>query len=191
MRRTKDRRRTEGRKRDEAPGAPGDLAIIQDLVNTVDRESGTDDLASPSILADWLTSRRLLARSETLGKTELDRALAFRGDLRRLLAANSGGEAADATFQRLDRTVSETRFRLRFSREGSRYDTLSDTFDDALARLLAIVCAAREEGTWRKLKLCGASDCRTAFYDLSSSRTGKWCTRRCGVKLRVRAYRRS
>ena len=40
--------------------APGRLALVQMLVNTVDREHGPDLLADVEGLADWLAARGLL-----------------------------------------------------------------------------------------------------------------------------------
>lgn len=57
-------------------------------------------------------------------------------------------------------------------------------------RLLKIVFEAQFGPHWTRLKICEDPDCRTAFYDTQKNRTGKWCTRRCGSRQRVRTYRR-
>jgi predicted RNA-binding Zn ribbon-like protein len=61
---------------------------------------------------------------------------------------------------------------------------------EALGRLLAIVHRAVVEGTWQRMKVCPADDCRWAFYDHSKNRSGKWCSMaECGNRMKARAYR--
>jgi len=60
----------------------------------------------------------------------------------------------------------------------------------ALGRLLAIVGAAQDEGTWARLKACLADDCQWAYYDLSRNRSAVWCDMKvCGNREKVRSYR--
>jgi hypothetical protein len=62
--------------------------------------------------------------------------------------------------------------------------------DGALGRLLALVTAAIEDGTWRRLKVCPADDCRWAFYDESRNRSATWCDMKvCGNRAKVRGFR--
>jgi predicted RNA-binding Zn ribbon-like protein len=59
-----------------------------------------------------------------------------------------------------------------------------------LAELLLIAAAAATAGTWPRLKVCGADDCRWAFYDRSPTRSGCWCSMAgCGARAKSRAYR--
>jgi hypothetical protein len=61
----------------------------------------------------------------------------------------------------------------------------------ALARILLIAAEATTLGTWTRLKVCSADDCRWAFYDRSPTRSGHWCSMRiCGSRAKSRAYRR-
>jgi predicted RNA-binding Zn ribbon-like protein len=60
----------------------------------------------------------------------------------------------------------------------------------ALGRLLAIVAAAQEHGTWTRLKACLADDCQWAFFDRSRNRSAVWCDMKvCGNRQKVRSYR--
>lgn len=54
-------------------------------------------------------------------------------------------------------------------------------------RLLAILASA---GSWERLKVCGAEDCRWAFYDASRNHSRTWCSMSdCGNRAKARAYR--
>ena len=62
--------------------------------------------------------------------------------------------------------------------------------DGALGRMLALVAAAQDEGTWSRLKACLADDCQWAYYDLSRNRSAVWCDMgTCGNRQKVRSYR--
>ncbi|MGB6456438.1 MAG: CGNR zinc finger domain-containing protein, partial [Streptosporangiaceae bacterium] len=59
-----------------------------------------------------------------------------------------------------------------------------------LTRLLLIAAESAMTGTWGRLKVCSADDCRWAFYDRSPTRTGCWCSMSgCGSRAKSRAYR--
>jgi hypothetical protein len=61
----------------------------------------------------------------------------------------------------------------------------------ALGRILADVVVASSKGTWARMKICAAEDCRWAYYDHSKSRTGRWCAMEtCGNRHKTRRYRR-
>jgi predicted RNA-binding Zn ribbon-like protein len=61
----------------------------------------------------------------------------------------------------------------------------------ALARILLIAADSATLGTWPRLKVCSADDCRWAFYDRSPARSGCWCSMRlCGARAKSRAYRK-
>lgn len=187
------KRRNRVRSSEEAPQAPGELRLVQAFVNTVDTWTGAEDFSSLDGLADWLSSRGLLAPGEELEEADLERAVAVREDLRRVLAAHGAAEIDGEAVARLDRATSEGRFRLRVGREGVRLELLpgeADGFGACVGRLLGIVLEAQFSPHWTRLKVCEDPDCRTAFYDTQKNRTGKWCTRRCGSRQRVRTYRR-
>src|ERR1700742_4522272 len=68
--------------------APGALALVQDLVNTVDREHGPDLLADAGGLAECLALRELAGGRVT--PADLRHARELREALRDLLLANNG-----------------------------------------------------------------------------------------------------
>jgi predicted RNA-binding Zn ribbon-like protein len=62
--------------------------------------------------------------------------------------------------------------------------------DGAIARLMTIVAAAVEHGSWERLKACPREECEWAFYDKSKNRSGRWCTMEsCGNIEKAKAFR--
>jgi hypothetical protein len=77
------------------PPAGGDLRLVQDFVNTLDREHHNELLDGPEGLGAWLEHRGFDARG--LRAADVARAVEVREALRALLLANNGGpEAPDA-----------------------------------------------------------------------------------------------
>ncbi len=174
------------RKDIELSPAPGDLAVVQAFLNTVDREAGTDELASPRGLAGWLTERAMLPAGTELDEADAKRAAAFREGLRSFLTGGSGGR-----LEALDDAVSTALLRARFTAKGGlAFEPASTGLDGAVARLVAIFQAAKADGLWPRFKICVSTNCRSAFYDYSTSRTGKWCRPLCGNRMSAAAYRR-
>jgi predicted RNA-binding Zn ribbon-like protein len=59
---------------------------------------------------------------------------------------------------------------------------------DLIAETVAVTVA---DGSWNRLKLCSAEDCRWAFYDTSRNGGGRWCRMEvCSNRNKTRAYRR-
>lgn len=172
--------------------APGRLARVQEFVNTVDLEDGSDQLADPERLRSWLTERGLLDAGERLGAADLQRATEVREALRALLHANAG-EALDAeALVTLNRAARNARLLVRFAGDGrASLEPEPAGVEQAIARLLAIVHSSMAEGTWSRLKACRNDECQWAFYDHSKNHSGRWCTMNtCGNAMKARAYRR-
>ena len=70
--------------------APGGLALVQMLVNTVDREHGPDLFDDVEGLADWLAARGLLEPGIAPDADDLAAARELREALRSLMHANNG-----------------------------------------------------------------------------------------------------
>ncbi len=168
--------------------APGELDFLQAFANTVDLKAGTDALASPKQLADWLAQRDLLAADRKLTKADLGRALDVRDGLRALVAANSGAGLDVEAISRLDRAARGARPQVRFYVDGtSRFE--SEELNEALGRLMALVVMARLNEVWDRFNMCANSECQAVFYNHSNRSTTKWCSRRCGDLIRARKYR--
>jgi predicted RNA-binding Zn ribbon-like protein len=154
-----------------------DLATIERFVNTANFETGEDELADRAGLERWAAEAGLVASDD------LERVVAFREALRRLLADPGPAAAAE-----LDRATAGARLTVAFDPDGSARLDAAD--GGVIAGLLAIVARAQADGTWSRLKVCAAEDCRWAFYDRSRNHSRTWCSmEECGNRAKARSYR--
>jgi len=171
--------------------APAPLDLVQRFVNSVDLESGEDELSNPQALRDWFVERGLMSPDDEAGPADLRRAIDVREGLRAVLLHNNGHPLDEKRVERLDRAVRRAGVRVRF--EGGRDPELvpdADGVDGAVARLMAIVAAAVEHGRWERLKACPREECEWAFYDRSKNRSGRWCSMdSCGNIEKAKAFR--
>ena len=175
--------------------APGRLEMLRAFVNTRDIEEGTEELGSPGALAGWLTARDLGGEQAASAATasDLRTALALRESLREVLHAHTGRtEPDEAPAAGLASIAAGLPVRLEAGADGALKPAPAGTGVAAgLADLLLIAAEAGTNGTWARLKVCGADDCRWAFYDRSPARSGCWCSMAvCGSRAKSRAYRR-
>jgi predicted RNA-binding Zn ribbon-like protein len=171
--------------------APGALELVQRFVNSVDLESGEDELTSPEELRAWLAGRELIGPGDTVTKADLRRALDVREGLRALLMANNGMAADEERVARLDQVAARAGVRVAFQPGAEpRLVPEAGGVDGAIGGLLAIVAGAVEQGHWQRLKACPRDVCHWAFYDHSKNRSGRWCRMEvCGNIEKARAFR--
>jgi predicted RNA-binding Zn ribbon-like protein len=174
-----------------AKTAPQPLYLVQRFVNSIDLETGEDELSSPEALRDWFVERGLMEAGDAVRPADLRRALDVREGLRAVLLHNNGHPLDEDRIARLDRAVRRAGVRVRF--EGGRDPRLvpdADGVDGAVARLMAIVAEAAEHGRWERLKACPREECEWAFYDKSKNRSGRWCKMEsCGNIEKAKAFR--
>jgi predicted RNA-binding Zn ribbon-like protein len=171
--------------------APGALLTVQELVNTLDVEAGTDAIASPAGLRDWLLERSLAPADLRPTLDDVARMAEFREALRALLFANNGGSLDPEGLRGLNR-AGRGGLRVRFSEDGGAAlePQAEEPIAAAIGELVAIVFTAIAEGTFARLKACPGRDCGWAFYDLSKNRSARWCSMAiCGSREKVRAHR--
>jgi predicted RNA-binding Zn ribbon-like protein len=171
--------------------APQPLHLVQRFVNSVDLETGEDELSSPGALRDWFAERGLMDRAAPVRAADLRRAVDVREGLRAVLLENNGLPLDEQRIERLDRAVRRAAVRVRFV-PGRDPELVpgADGVDGAIARLMAIVAAAVEQGRWERLKACPRERCEWAFYDRSKNRSGRWCTMEaCGNLEKARTFR--
>jgi predicted RNA-binding Zn ribbon-like protein len=172
--------------------APGDLAVVRAFVNTLEIDTGLDQLTTPDELVAWLASHDLLAADSAARPGDVRRAALFREALRELLLSNNESRPAPQDAARtLDDVAARARLRLRVDDSGlARLEAEGKSVDAALGRLLIAVYRAMENDTWARLKACRADTCRWAFYDHSKNRSGHWCSMEvCGARHKAREYR--
>ena len=171
---------------------PNDLDLVIDFVNTLDPDDGTDALATPEGLHQWLVERELLEDGgPTLAASDQRVAIRLREALRALMLENNGEAADSGAAEQLELIALRGQLGVHFGADGSV--TIRPTapgLPGALAALLVPVADARRDGSWQRVKACRADDCQWAFYDRSRNRSGVWCEMAvCGNREKVRAYR--
>jgi predicted RNA-binding Zn ribbon-like protein len=171
--------------------APATLELVREFVNTLDVEEATDALDSGAGAAAWLSAHAVGGPERPVAEADRRRLVEVREALRELLLANNLSEPAPKTaLATLNEHAAATPVGLRFDAGGATLVPRGAGVDAAIADLLAIVYQAMSQGTWRRLKVCPAEDCRWAFYDQSRNRSGTWCEMgECGNRAKARRFR--
>ncbi len=175
---------------DRRLAAPGDLEAVRDFVNTRDVLPSTDEIGDPATFATWLAEHRLVPVAPPLTDEDLTRARSLREALRALLLANAGFPLTPEAAEVFDDAVGSARLRARAD-EAGRLELLpgdADGLDHAIGRLVSIVFAAQQDGTWLRLKAC--AECHWALYDHTKNRSAAWCGSQCGARVRARRHRK-
>jgi predicted RNA-binding Zn ribbon-like protein len=171
--------------------ATGVLGLVQAFVNTADLGPGTDQLSDPDALKAWLVARVLMAPNQPADGADLKHAIALREAIRGAIGANSGGSVFPVDVATLNGAVSASRLVPRFGPGGkARLEPHADGVEGALGRIVAAVFAAMNEEEWTRLKLCGSTTCRWAFYDQSRNHSSRWCRMAsCGNRQKAKRFR--
>jgi predicted RNA-binding Zn ribbon-like protein len=168
--------------------APGALALVQDLVNTVDREHGPDLLDDAAGLDEWLALRGL---DGPVAPADLRRARELREALRGLLLANNGAPEPAGARVVLEAAAQRARLAPRLAPDGPALTPLAPGVDGALGQVVAAALVAMWDGAWARLKACPRESCQWAFYDRSPNASATWCAMSiCGSRTKARAYYR-
>jgi predicted RNA-binding Zn ribbon-like protein len=174
---------------------PADLEVVVAFLNTIDqrtfarnglRHEPHEELSSPAALARWLTDRGLTGGRPggrpRATDADLMRAIGVRSALRGTVTA--GTSAALEAFP-LHLVVAKT---------GGL--TLACTpprpgaVNQGIATLVAGAADAGVRGSWERVRLCAAPDCRWAFLDASRRGDKRWCTTAvCGNRRKTADYR--
>ena len=176
----------------ETKPAPGPLRRVQGLINTLDRESGQDLLATVGDAGPWLAAYGLLAPDAAPSDDDLALLVVAREGLRALVIQNTNGVQPDrATTAPLRQIAEDERVRTVVADDGAvRLIPVGESVRARLLALLLIVADAQRDGTWAHLKACANDGCLWAFYDRSRNHGGTWCDMAtCGNKLKNRDFR--
>jgi predicted RNA-binding Zn ribbon-like protein len=165
---------------------PGEL--VRDFVNTLDVDTGQDQLPSPAALAAWLREHDLATvRSAT--EADLGAAVALREGLRAALRAHHGDGGATAPAE-LDRLMAGYPLQLSLWSGTPELQPTGTGAQAGLGRIVAAVAASHADGTWPRLKVCAQSTCQWAFLDTSRNQSRAWCSMSvCGNRAKTKAYR--
>jgi len=173
--------------------APGRLALVQMLVNTVDREHGPDLLADVAGLTEWLAARGLLepGAGNALSTADLEAAREVREALRALMHANNGAPEEPGARAVLEAAAARAELRPTFPVEAPELVAGRGGLDGALGRVVAATFAAMLDGSWARMKACPREVCGWAFYDRSSNASATWCSMAvCGGRVKAGTYYR-
>jgi predicted RNA-binding Zn ribbon-like protein len=176
----------------DAKPAPVPLLAVQAFANTIDLETESDLLSSPSEFRDWLLDSELAAPGVTVSRVDLDRARDLRDTIRALLLANTEGRVDSAAAAVLGAQVVDRPVYLAVDPEGGLDLDLTPvgSAEDFISDQIGIVFRAHLVGEWERLKLCRNDACRWSFYDSSRNRGGTWCQMQvCGNRIKNRHYR--
>jgi predicted RNA-binding Zn ribbon-like protein len=167
--------------------AGDDLRLVQDFVNTLDRENGVELLDGTDGLAMWLDHRGFA--HGRLGEGDVARALELREALRAILLANNGGPDPGGAYDTLAAFARDAGLAPVF--DAVRLEPSARGPDAAFGAILAVVFAAMLDGRWARLKACPRDVCGWVFHDRSPANRGTWCSMRiCGNRVKANAYYR-
>ncbi|MDQ6780296.1 MAG: CGNR zinc finger domain-containing protein [Candidatus Eremiobacteraeota bacterium] len=175
----------------ESKPAPGELALVQSFINTLDPRPGREELSSAAALKAWLIDRGLMNRTERISENDLRHAKDVREALRDLLSADAEHALKPASAQTLSRAARGAQLLVQFKPDGSAtFAPVASGVDEAMGRLLAITTLAMLDGSWQRLKICGDDTCRWAFFDYSKNYSRNWCSMAsCGNRDKARRFR--
>jgi predicted RNA-binding Zn ribbon-like protein len=169
----------------------GRLRLVRDFVNTYERDTASDALASPAALADWFRRNDLPGAGQPVSGTDLAHAIELREAIRALLEVNhrsEGGPAAERAAHHLTAAARRSRLHVQFTVSGTA--RLVAAADRPLGELLVRIAEAMSDGRWRRLKVCHNDACRWAFFDCSRAGAGKWCSMAvCGNRHKAQTWR--
>lgn len=140
-----------------------DVDLVLEFLNTVSHETHTDVLDDPTAWHRWLAAHAL---TEGTGDVRVVR------DALRAAVGDSVAPVAVSASVTIDLPVSGTP-RL--------------TAPDVVGAVLAAATRLVVRGTWARVKICPARDCRWAFYDRSRNHSRTWCAMQvCGNREKAR-----
>ena len=154
--------------------APEPLRLVQDLVNTLDVESGADGL------------------EEFVGAgCELERVRELRELLRTLCMAHAGLDIPAGSVEILRERFASAPLVLAPAVDGTVALVPAPGLPPTellFAQVAAAVAASGKD--WLRLKACASETCRWLYYDRSPAGRGRWCSMAvCGSRAKMRAYR--
>lgn len=168
-------------------GVPEQLWLVESFLNSVDVESGQDDLDALPRFRRWLRDHHRGVAAEVATEADLTLARDLRTALRAELTCGNNGRDRS----RLDRYAAGIGLAVRFGDDGRAALAPTDAgVRGVLGEVLAAIVRAEHDGTRARLKICSSAECRYVYYDRSKNGSRRWCSMRvCGNRSKTRAYR--
>ncbi|WP_433450807.1 CGNR zinc finger domain-containing protein [Streptomyces sp. CA-142005] len=162
----------------ERSAAPGALALVESLVNTLDVETGADTLDTEEGRGRFGITEDGLAEAREL-----------RESLRAVLLAHAG-HPPHREVAPLGRLLAHAPLYVAVDDSDGSAALAPAPDAPLLSRVAAAVAEGLTQGTWMRLKACEAPDCHWAYYDRSPAGRGRWCSMQvCGARAKMRRYR--
>ena len=150
------------------------VVMLDELLNTLDIDHGTDALADPASAAGWLAEQ---GHPGAVDESDLTLARAVRAALR--------GQLGDPPAPMPEVPVQVIR-----AEDGPRLACAGTAMHVVIGEALAEALALQATGEWSRVKTCALDSCRWVFIDESRNRSGRWCSMQsCGNKAKTAAYR--
>lgn len=167
-----------------ARAVPPQLWLVESFLNSLDVESGADDLGSVAAFRGWLHAHRPVDAAGPVTDADLALARELRDELRAELSG-------DGRPERIDALTAGIPLAARFEPDGTvRLAPAAPGVPGMLGEVLAAVVRAEHEGIWDRLKICSADTCAVVFYDRSKNGSRRWCSMDvCGNRSKTKAYR--
>jgi predicted RNA-binding Zn ribbon-like protein len=163
---------------------------VESFLNSVDVESGQDDLDTVTHFRRWLGDHHRKAAADAASQADLAFARELRTALRELLRHHDSDAPPAIGAARLDALAGRIPLRVRLAGGQVGLAPAAAGVPGVLGEVLGAIALADRGGTWRRLKLCRADTCQVVFYDRSKNGSRCWCSMEvCGNRSKIRAYR--
>jgi predicted RNA-binding Zn ribbon-like protein len=186
---------------EDVEGIPQGVTVLHAFINTLDQRAyrvhgrlmeGGDRLDSYESLEHWLIEHQLLdapLRATPAGKRQptLALALAVRQALRDAAADNGKTPSAVKTLPGFSLIPHASKRGVSLTVAPPSAGDLVPEVHSSLGRLVVAAVELTVDGSWQRLKMCPAPDCRWVFYDRSRPGTARWCSPAlCGNRYKQR-----
>jgi predicted RNA-binding Zn ribbon-like protein len=159
--------------------------LVESFLNSIDLESGRDDLDSPVRFRGWLIANGRAAAAESLTPADLWFAREVRDALREEVRGHGVGDHS-----RLNALAAHVALCATFTSDGLAVRPAEPGVRGVIGEVLGAAVIADRDGRWQRLKICRERHCQVAFYDRSKNSSRCWCSMSvCGNRNKTRAYR--
>jgi predicted RNA-binding Zn ribbon-like protein len=188
---------------EDVTGLPAEVALVHAFLNTLDERSYRvhghhlepgDQLDSCASLEAWLLEHHLLEEPLAPVRTRAQRetlalALGLRSSLREAVEASADGPSTAALEEfPLVPCLGGDGVSLRVA--APRSPQVVAQVHSALGRVVITSVELSATGSWKRLRMCPAPDCRWIFYDRSRPGKARWCSPSlCGNRYKLRRTR--